>query len=106
MKTLIAALLIAAAAVTPALAQDTVRTSARLPVFDRPSTDGDLLFKLNKGERIALIRCTRQAKWCLFAGRNGEPAGWVQGGYLIGIGALTRAAPFEFLSNPMFTPSP
>lgn len=91
-----------AALASPALA-DTARTSARLPVFDRPSSDAALLGKVEANARVEVIQCTGAREWCLVGDPgSGETLGWVKAGYLIGVGAVEKASPFRYLVNPSF----
>ena len=84
----------------PTLAADTARASANLRIYDGPSEDYAVIGTLRKGARVELARCNRRGTWCLFRDNDGEPVGWVRASYLIGIGAITKATPFRFLSNP------
>ena len=51
---------------------------------------------LPKGSQVHLQRCTRESNWCLFLGKDGEPAGWVRGSYLVGSGAKLEVTPYKF----------
>jgi hypothetical protein len=101
-RTLLAALLLAALAVTPALAdRPTARSSGVQAVHTYPRLSSPSVDKLKDQERVYLDRCTRQALWCHVIQLDGGPGGWVMGADLIGSPAKVEVTPFEFSFDPM-----
>lgn len=92
-------LLAAGLAVLPAEAasRGTARASADIPVRSGPGAGYRTIGTLPQGTQVRLQRCTRESNWCLFLGKNGEPAGWVRGSYLVGSGAKLEVTPHKFL---------
>jgi uncharacterized protein YraI len=102
----LAALLLAAPLATPARAENTVRATANLPIYDGPGQRYAVIGTLRRDARVALVRCTRTRSWCLFKDSDGVPVGWVRGTSLVGAAALVEATPFHFLVNPNLVPIP
>jgi len=102
MRTAFAVLSLAAAllVVVPAEAasRGTVRASADIPVRSGPGSGYETIGVLREGVEVRLRQCTRDADWCLFLGRDGRPAGWVRGSYLVGAAAKLHAMPNRFLT--------
>ncbi len=96
MKALVPALVLSLALSVPALAQSTARASADLPVRSGPGSGYTVIGTLPKGAQVPLVRCTRDAGWCLIDA-GGTPGGWVRGSYLVGMPAKVEASPPEFL---------
>ncbi|MDC9825600.1 SH3 domain-containing protein [Devosia sp. ZB163] len=94
--TLVAALL--AAVPAEAASRGTVRASADIPVRSSPGGGYETIGVLREGVEVRLRHCTRDADWCLFLGRDGRPAGWVRGSYLVGAAAKLHAMPNRFLT--------
>lgn len=80
----------------------TARASADIPVRSGPGVGYSRIGVLKKGAQVHLQRCTRDSGWCLFLGKDGKPAGWVRGSYLVGSGAKLQVTPHRFLGfNPL-----
>lgn len=99
-------LLLALPLAAPAAAEDTVRASATLRIYDGPGERFGEIGTLRKDARVGLVRCTPSRSWCLIKDNDGEPVGWVRGTSLVGAAALVEATPFHFLVNPTFVPKP
>ena len=95
----LAALAVLAAAL-PAEAA-TARTSGTQAVHTAPASSAPILGRLPGNTRVAVIQCTRQARWCLVDPVAGGPSGWVPGSYLIGSAAKNSVTPFEFSFDPL-----
>ena len=82
----------------PATAAATARTSGTQAVHSAPASFAPVLGKLPGNTRVAVIQCTRKARWCLVDPIAGGPSGWVLGSYLIGSAAKLQVTPrrFEF----------
>ena len=99
---LAAALLLAALAATPALAdRPTARSSGIQAVHTAPRTGAPIIDKLRDQERVYLDRCTKEALWCHVVQLDAGPSGWVHGDDLIGSPAKVLVTPFEFSFDPM-----
>jgi len=96
-KLLSAALLAALFVPDVALAQ-TVRASGNVPLRSGPGSGYPVIAHLANGERVPVLDCTRQSRWCLVEGAFGR--GWARGSYLVGGAAKSRVTPFEFSVNP------
>lgn len=79
-----------------AASRGTARASADIPVRSGPGAGYRTIGTLPKGSQVHLQRCTRESNWCLFLGKDGEPAGWVRGSYLVGSGAKLEVTPYKF----------
>lgn len=102
MLRILTAVALAALLATPALAErPTARASGVQAVYSRPSLNARILDKLANQERVYLTQCTRESRWCKVEQRDGGPAGWVMGSYLIGSGAKLLVTPFEFSFDPL-----
>jgi hypothetical protein len=102
MRTALTAIILAALAVSPALAdRPTARASGVQGVHTAPRSSSPIVDKLRDQERVYLDRCTRQALWCRIAQLDGGPGGWVMGADLIGSPAKVQVTPFEFSFDPM-----
>ena len=75
----------------------TVQASADIPVRTGPGSGYETIGVLREGVQVRLRQCTRDADWCLFLHRDGRPAGWVRGSYLVGAAKL-EAMPNRFLT--------
>lgn len=95
------AALVLVATTLPAAAAATARTSGTQAVHSAPASFAPVLGKLPGDTRVAVIRCTRQARWCLVDPLAGGPSGWVPGSYLIGSAAKNAVTPFEFSFDPL-----
>lgn len=91
-------LVAASLAVLPAEAasRGTARASGDIPVRSGPGAGYRIIGTLPDGSQVRLQRCTRNSNWCLFLGKDGEPAGWVRGSYLVGSGAKLEVTPYKF----------
>ncbi|MBL8593105.1 MAG: SH3 domain-containing protein [Devosia sp.] len=91
-------LVAASLAVLPAEAasRGTARASGDIPVRSGPGAGYRIIGTLPGGSQVRLQRCTRESNWCLFLGKDGEPAGWVRGSYLVGSGAKLEVTPYKF----------
>jgi uncharacterized protein YraI len=89
------------AATLPAAAASTARTSGTQAVRTAPVSYAPVLGKLPGNTRVAVIQCTRQARWCLVDPVAGGPSGWVLGSYLIGSAAKNAVTPFQFSFDPL-----
>jgi uncharacterized protein YraI len=98
---LLVAALALLAATLPAAAAATARTSGTQSVRTAPSSYAPAIGKLPRNTRVAVIQCTRHARWCLVDPIGGGPSGWVAGSYLIGTAAKNAVTPFEFSFNPL-----
>jgi uncharacterized protein YraI len=100
MRTALLALSLVAAslAVLPAEAasRGTARASGDIPVRAGPGSNYETIGTLRDGTEVRLQRCTRNSNWCLFLDKDGEPAGWVRGSYLVGSGAKLEVTPYKF----------
>lgn len=100
MRTALLALSLVAAslAVLPAEAasRGTARASGDIPVRAGPGSGYETIGTLRDGTEVRLQRCTRNSNWCLFLDKDGEPAGWVRGSYLVGSGAKLEVTPYKF----------
>lgn len=85
---------------TAATAASTARTSGTQAVHSAPASFAPVLGKLPGNTRVAVIQCTRKARWCLVDPIGGGPSGWVPGSYLIGSAAKNAVTPFEFSFDP------
>ena len=102
LKSVLAAILLAALAASPALAdRPTARSSGVQGVHISPRSISPIVDKLRDQERVYLDRCTRQSIWCHVVQLDGGPSGWVMGSYLIGSPAKVMVTPFEFSFDPM-----
>ncbi len=102
MKTALAALLLTALAVTPALAdRPTARSSGVQAIHTHPRSSSPTLDKLKDQERVYLDQCTKRTIWCHVIQLDGGPGGWVMGADLIGSPAKVLVTPFEFSFDPM-----
>lgn len=85
-----------------AASRGTAHASGDIPVRAGPGVGYEIIGTLKKGVDVRLQRCTRDAGWCLFLSRSGEPAGWVRGSYLVGSGAKLEVTTHKFLTfDPM-----
>ena len=98
---LLAAVLVIIAATGAAEAASTARTSGTQAVRTAPSSYAPAIGKLPGNTRVAVIQCTRHARWCLVDPLGGGPSGWVAGSYLIGSAAKNAVTPFEFSFDPL-----
>ena len=91
-------LVAASLAVLPAEAasRGTARASGDIPVRSGPGAGYRIIGTLPGGSQVRLQRCTKESNWCLFLGKDGEPAGWVRGSYLVGSGAKLEVTPYKF----------
>lgn len=85
----------------PASAAPTARSSGTQAVHLGPGSGYGVIDKLRNNERVTVLRCTRQARWCLVGQLDGGPSGWVEGSYLIGSPAKNAVTPFPFNFNPL-----
>ena len=101
-RALVLAALVLVALSLPALAASTARTSGTQSVHSAPASYAPVLGKLPGNTRVAVIQCTRHARWCLVDPvAGGGPSGWVAGSYLIGSAAKNAVTPFEFSFDPL-----
>jgi uncharacterized protein YraI len=101
-KTVFAATLMAALAITPAFAdRPTARSSGVQSLHLYPRAGSPIVGKLANQERVYLDQCTRKARWCHAIPLDGGPSGWVLGSYLIGSPAKVQVTPFEFSFDPL-----
>jgi hypothetical protein len=102
LKSALAAILLAALAVSPALAdRPTARSSGVQGVHTWPRSSSPIVDKLRDHERVYLDRCTKGSLWCHVVQLDGGPGGWVMGADLIGSPAKVLVTPFEFSFDPM-----
>lgn len=102
LKSVLAAIFLAALAASPALAdRPTARSSGVQGVHTWPRSSAPIVDKLRDQERVYLDRCTRKSLWCHVVQLDGGPSGWVMGSYLIGSPAKVMVTPFEFSFDPM-----
>ncbi len=86
-----------------AAAKPTAYASGVLAAYDHPGNGffRTLLFKLKDHERVYVLSCTREARWCEIERLTDKAVGWVDGSYLVGAAAKNAVTPFEFTFNPM-----
>jgi uncharacterized protein YraI len=102
----IAAGIAVAGLAAPAFAADTARASATLKVYSGPGTDYSIIGSLQKNTEVELAGCSRNSRWCQIREDDGHLGGWVRGSYLVGMAAIMKATPFQFLVTPEFVPNP
>lgn len=91
------AVMAGAAVPTEALAA-TARASGVLPIHSGPANGYPIIGRLAQNERVEVVRCTWNSRWCYVAG-SGQ-TGWVLGSYLVGSAAKLRATPPKPLVDP------
>jgi uncharacterized protein YraI len=98
LATALVTLVALAALPAEAASRSTARASGDIPVRAGPGSGYAIIGTLRNGVAVHLQRCTRDSNWCLFLGKDGEPAGWVRGSYLVGSAAKLEVTPHRFLN--------
>ncbi len=102
-RTAFAAVALLALTTLPALAVSnlTARSSGVQAVHTGPGSFYPAIGKLRDQERVHVLQCTYEQRWCEVAQLTGGLDGWVPGSYLIGSGAKNAVSPFEFSFDPL-----
>ncbi|WP_052951551.1 SH3 domain-containing protein [Devosia soli] len=96
MRTLAAATLLAALAVTPAMAEPIAQVSGgNVAVRTGPGSQYRIIGALTNGTQVLLDYCTTDDEWCHVA-----DLGWVDAAWIVGWSAKIAVTPPGFLSNP------
>ncbi len=81
----------------------TARASGPQDLLAGPGGWNDVVGHIDNQERVSVLQCTQQQRWCLVQPLGSRTTGWVEGSYLIGSAAKNAVSPFQFSYDPFGT---